>query len=438
MSEPKDTRTNAINDRKSVEAYEAACRVLPGGVNSPVRAFGAVGGTPRFIRSAKGAKLWDIDGNEYIDYVGSWGPMILGHSDERVSAAVSKALHHGSSFGAPTLRETQLAEMVVAAVPSIERVRFVNSGTEATMSAIRLARAVTGRDIVVKIEGCYHGHVDALLVSAGSGATTFGSPSSPGVPEAVVGSTVVMPFNDLASAEQIFGAYPDRIACVILEPIAGNMGCIPPADGYLAGLRSLCDRSGAVLIFDEVMTGFRVAYGGAQSFYDVTPDMTCLGKIMGGGLPVGAFGGRAEIMESLSPVGSVYQAGTLSGNPLAMAAGIATLEALQDRKVYNGLEGLSARLASGLSAAAKDAGVSTYHTRVGSMLCLFMTEGPVLDYATAKASDTEAFGRFFHGMLQRGVYLAPSQFECAFVSAAHDEALVDRTVEAAAEVFESL
>ncbi len=438
MSSTKKTTTTGTDETKSAQAYEAACRVLPGGVNSPVRAFGAVGGTPRFIQSAKGAILTDVDGNEYIDYVGSWGPMILGHADDRVTAAVSKSLHHGSSFGAPTLRETQLAEMVVDAVPSIELVRFVNSGTEATMSAIRLARAYTGRDIVVKIEGCYHGHVDALLVSAGSGATTFGSPSSPGVPEAVVGSTLTIPFNDPGAVQQVFDAHGDRIACLILEPVAGNMGCIPPSDGYLPGLRKLCDQAGSVLIFDEVMTGFRVAYGGAQALYGVTPDMTCLGKIIGGGLPVGAFGGRADIMKGLSPVGSVYQAGTLSGNPLAMAAGVAMLEALQDGQVYKHLEGVSARLAAGLSSAALSEGVMAYHTRVGSMLCTFLTEGPVVDYASAKASDTEAFGRFFHGMLERGVYLAPSQFECAFVSAAHDESLIDRTVEAAAEVFATL
>ena len=423
---------------RSAEAYEAACKVLPGGVDSPVRAFGAVGGTPRFIYKAKGAILTDIDENDYIDYVGSWGPLILGHAEDRVTAAAVKALHHGSSFGAPTLLETRLAELVVAAVPSIERVRFVNSGTEATMSAIRLARAFTGRDVVVKIEGCYHGHVDALLVSAGSGATTFGTPSSPGVPDSVVGSTVVIPFNDLSAARAAFDEHADRIACCVIEPVAGNMGCIPPAEGYLQGLRDLSAACGAVLIFDEVMTGFRVAYGGAQALYGVQPDVTCLGKIIGGGLPVGAFGGRAEIMERLSPLGPVYQAGTLSGNPLAMAAGIATVEALGVPEVYKALEVTSARLADGLARAAGDAGVPTYHTRVGSMMCMFFVDGPVTDYASAKRCDTQAYARFFHGMLDRGVYFAPSQFECAFVSTAHTDALIDRTIEAAAATLASM
>jgi glutamate-1-semialdehyde 2,1-aminomutase len=423
---------------KSTEAYQDACRVLPGGVDSPVRAFGAVGGTPIFIDRGKGAILTDVDSNEYIDYVGSWGPLILGHADERVTAAVHKALHHGSSFGAPTLRETQLAEMVVEAVPSIEMVRFVNSGTEATMSAIRLARAVTGRDVVVKVEGCYHGHVDSLLVSAGSGATTFGTPSSPGVPAQVVGATVVVPFNDLAAAREVFHEHGRRIACCIVEPIAGNMGCVPPVDGYLQGLRDLCSQNGAVLIFDEVMTGFRVAYGGAQSLYGVTPDMTCLGKIIGGGLPVGAYGGRKAIMEQVSPLGPVYQAGTLSGNPLAMAAGIATLEVLRDPKVYEDLEVRSARLAAGLSDAALKADVRTYHTRVGSMMCTFFVDEPVTDYTTTKHCDTKAYATFFHALLDRGVYLAPSQFECAFVSTAHTGDLIDRTVAAAAEAFASI
>ena len=353
-------------------------------------------------------------------------------------AAVGEALERGSSFGAPTLLETALAERVIQAVPSIEQVRFVNSGTEATMSAIRLARGFTGRVGVVKVEGCYHGHVDSLLVSAGSGATTFGTPSSPGIPESVVDSTLVVPFNDFGAAEAVFGENGDWIACCIVEPIAGNMGCIPPATGYLSGLRALCEKHGAILIFDEVMTGFRVSYGGAQAVYGVRPDMTCLGKIIGGGLPVGAFGGRAEIMQQLSPLGPVYQAGTLSGNPLAMAAGIATLEALEDPTVYKGLEASSARLASGLKEGARAAGVPTYHTRVGSMMCTFMADGSVTDYASAGRCDTDAYGRFFHGMLDRGVYLAPSQFECAFVSVAHTNELIDRTIAAAAETFASL
>ena len=423
---------------KSEEAHAAACKVLPGGVDSPVRAFGAVGGTPIYILKGKGAVVTDIDGNAYIDYVGSWGPLILGHAEDRVTAAVVKALHHGSSFGAPTLRETRLAELVIEAVPSIERVRFVNSGTEATMSAIRLARGFTGRDVVVKIEGCYHGHVDSLLVSAGSGATTFGTPSSPGVPGSVVGATLVVPFNDLAAVQAVFAEHGERIACCIVEPIAGNMGCVPPAEGYLQGVRDVCDKHGALLVFDEVMTGFRVAYGGAQEVYGIRPDMTCLGKIIGGGLPVGAFGGRAEIMQQLSPLGPVYQAGTLSGNPLAMAAGIATLEALRDRQVYKDLEARSAKLAAGLEGAARDAGVATYHTRVGSMMCMFFVDAPVTDYAGAKRCDTDVYGRFFHGMLERGVYLAPSQFECAFVSAAHTDEQIDQTIEAAAEALASL
>ncbi len=423
---------------KSQRAYEAACRVLPGGVDSPVRAFGAVGGTPRFIDRAKGAILTDIDGNTYIDYVGSWGPMILGHCDDRVEAAISKALDKGSSFGAPTTLETCLAEMVIEALPSIELVRFVNSGTEATMSAIRLARGVTGRDAVVKIEGCYHGHVDSLLVSAGSGATTFGTPSSPGVPASTAGTTLVVPFNDLAATQTVFDAHGDHIACLIVEPIAGNMGCVPPAEGYLQGLRRLCDKSGALLIFDEVMTGFRVSYGGAQKLYGVQPDLTCLGKIIGGGLPVGAYGGRRDIMRLISPLGPVYQAGTLSGNPLAMAAGIATLEALKQPGVYETLEASSGTLAAGLADAARNASVPTYQTRVGSMMCTFFTQGPVIDYASAKLSDTAAYGRFFHAMLDRGVYLAPSQFECAFVSTAHTDEWIERTVEAASEAFASL
>lgn len=430
--------TNQRQTKNSEAAYRAACQVLPGGVDSPVRAFGGVGGTPVFIERAGGAVLTDIDGNEYIDYVGSWGPLILGHADDRVQAAVSKALNKGSSFGAPTKRETRLAEMVVHAVPSIERVRFVNSGTEATMSAIRLARAHTGRDVVIKIEGCYHGHVDALLVAAGSGATTFGTPSSPGVPADVVGATVVVPFNDLDALRATFGEHGERIACVIVEPIAGNMGCIPPADGYLQGVRNLCDEAGSVLIFDEVMTGFRVAYGGAQELYGVRPDLTCLGKIIGGGLPVGAFGGHAEIMQKLSPLGPVYQAGTLSGNPLAMAAGIAMLEALQDPQVYKDLDARSQRLAEGLQAAAEKASVSTYHTRVGSMMCMFFVDEPVTDYASATRCDTKRYGRFFHAMLDRGVYFAPSQFECAFVSAAHTDELIDRTVDAAEDALASL
>ena len=412
-------------------------RVLPGGVNSPVRAFKAVGGTPPFITKGKGAVVTDLDGNDYIDYVGSWGPLILGHAEERVVAAVGKAASKGTSFGAPTTLETRLAESVIAAVPSVEMVRFVNSGTEATMSAIRLARAFAGRDAIVKVHGGYHGHGDALLVAAGSGAMTLGTPSSPGIPKGTTAETLMVPFNDLASTRELFEARGKTIAAIIVEPVAGNMGCVPPVEGYLAGLRTLCDEQGVVLIFDEVMTGFRVGMGGAQGLYGVRPDLTCLGKVIGGGLPVGAYGGRRKIMEQISPVGPVYQAGTLSGNPLAMAAGYATLEALSEPGTYDQLEALSARLADGLAEAAKRVGVQTYQTRVGSMLGLFFSEQPVTDFESASACDTDAYRRFFHAMLSGGVYLAPSQFECAFVSLAHTEAQIDETVAVAQTAFEA-
>ena len=420
---------------KSTAAFEAAKAVLPGGVNSPVRAFGGVGGVPRFIVKGQGALLTDVDGNEYVDYLGSWGPLILGHADQRVVAAVSKALGRGCSFGAPTEAETKLANLVVACVPSIEMVRFVNSGTEATMSAIRLARGHTGQDAVIKIEGCYHGHVDGLLIKAGSGATTFGSPSSPGIPEGVTSNTLSAPFNDLEAIAALFNAHEDRIAALIVEPIAGNMGCIPPAEGYLEGLRGLCSQNGALLIFDEVMTGFRVGLGGAQARYGVLPDLTCLGKIIGGGLPVGAYGGSTELMSKVSPVGAVYQAGTLSGNPLAMAAGMATLEALQEEDFYADLEKRADRLADGLQRAAKKSGAATYQTRVGSMGCTFFGDEPVTDYASALKCSTEKYAVFFHAMLARGIYLAPSQFECMFVSTAHTDAQIDQTISAAEEAF---
>ncbi|MBN1491063.1 MAG: glutamate-1-semialdehyde 2,1-aminomutase [Phycisphaerae bacterium] len=420
---------------RSGQAFEAARAVLAGGVNSPVRAFGAVGGTPRFIAKASGAILTDVDGNTYIDYVGSWGPMILGHADSRVVAAVDKALARGSSFGAPTEQETRLAELVVSAFPSIERIRFVNSGTEATMSAIRLARGFTGRDLIVKCIGCYHGHVDALLVQAGSGPTTFGTPSSAGIPQAVVGQTLTIPYNDLAAAGEAFEAFPGQIAALLVEPVAGNMGVVPPAPGFLEGLRALCDKAGTLLIFDEVITGFRVAFGGAQEAFGVRPDITCLGKIIGGGLPVGAYGAREEIMAKLTPGGPVYQAGTLSGNPLAMAAGVATLEALAEPGVYERLEATSAALAEALAATARAAGLPTVHTRVGSMLCTFMTTGPVTDCASALRSDTKAYAAFFHAMLERGVYLAPAQFESMFVSLAHTAEHIERTAIAAEEAF---
>ena len=420
---------------KSEAAFAEAGEVLAGGVNSPVRAFGAVGGTPRFISKAEGALLTDADGNTYIDYVGSWGPMVLGHADERVKAAASKALGKGWSYGAPTVTETRLAKSIVQDYRSIDQLRFVNSGTEATMSAIRLARGFTGRDVIVKCKGCYHGHADCLLVEAGSGLTTFGRPSSAGVPETMTSATLVVPYNDLDAAREVFNAHGERIAAYLIEPVAGNMGCVPPADGYLAGLRELCDQHHALLIFDEVMTGYRVSIGGAQKRYGVRPDITCLGKIIGGGMPVGAYGARAEIMAQLSPGGPVYQAGTLSGNPLAMAAGLATIEALREPGVYQQLDALAAQLADGFAEAATAAGVKIFQARVGSMGCTFFHAGPVTDYASATKSNTEAYARFFHAMLDRGVYLAPSQFECLFVSLAHTAEQIEQTVAAAREAF---
>ena len=424
-----------MSTEKSVAAHQAACRVMPGGVSSPVRAFGAVGGTPRFMAKGAGAILTDVDGNEYIDYVGSWGPLILGHADERVEAAVCKAAAKGCSFGAPTELETQLAELVISRVPSIERVRFVNSGTEATMSAVRLARGFTGRDKVIKCEGCYHGHVDALLVQAGSGATTLGTPSSPGIPKGTTADTLLVPYNNPQAMVDVFAAHGKNIAAILIEPIAGNMGMVPPAPGYLESLRKLCDQHGALLILDEVMTGFRVTPGGAQELYGIKPDLTCLGKILGGGLPVAGYGGRKDVMERVSPVGPVYQAGTLAGNPLAMAAGIATLQALGEPDVYEGLDERTAQLAEGIGAAAAAAGVPIYQTRAGSMGCVFFSAEPVTDYAGASRCDTAAYGRYFHAMLDRGVYLAPSQFECFFVSTAHTSEDIERTVKAAQEAF---
>jgi len=428
-----NSKRNGIE--KSEAAAAAAMQVLAGGVNSPVRAFRAVGGTPRFIAKAQGAVITDIDGNDYIDYVGSWGPMILGHADQRVAAAAGKVLDKGWSFGAPTELETRLAEQIIADFPSLSRVRFVNSGTEATMSAIRLARGFTGRDLIVKCEGCYHGHADALLVKSGSGLATFGTPSSAGVPAAFVSATLVAPYNNLEAAAELFAEHGPHIAGFLIEPIAGNMGVVPPSEGYLAGLRELCDRHEALLIFDEVMTGYRVALGGAQGRYGIRPDLPCLGKIIGGGMPVGAYGGPARIMEQLSPLGPVYQAGTLSGNPLAMAAGLTTLEALNAPGVYEKLEALSARLSDGLQAAAQNAGVPTFQTRVGSMACLFFQPGPVTDFASAMQSDAKRYARFFHAMLKRGVYLAPSQFEAMFVSLAHADEQIDRTIAAASEAL---
>ena len=435
-------RPMADREARSTSASEAAFlkarRVMPGGVSSPVRAFQAVGGTPLFIREGEGSVIQDIDGNRYIDYVGSYGPLIAGHANERVVAALSKAIGRGTSFGAPTEAETQLASLIVSALPAVEMVRFVNSGTEAVMSAIRLARAATGRDLIVKCAGCYHGHGDAMLVAAGSGALTLGTPSSPGVPPAVVGATLVAPYNDLESTRAIFAAHAGRIAAMVIEPVAGNMGVVPPADGYLAGLRQLCDETGSLLLFDEVMTGFRVAWGGAQVRYGIKPDLTCLGKIIGGGLPCAAYGGSRKLMEMISPAGPVYQAGTLSGNPLAMASGLATLEILQEAGAYEALERRSAMVAEGLIDAAAKAGVPIALNRVASMLTVFFVKSPgqtVRNYADATSCDVAAYAQFFHAMLDNGVYLAPSQFEAMFVSLAHTDAVVEETLHAAEKSF---
>jgi glutamate-1-semialdehyde 2,1-aminomutase len=419
---------------RSDDLFARAKAVIPGGVSSPVRAFKAVGGAPRFLARAEGARVFDEDGGSYVDYVGSWGPMILGHAHPAVLEAVGDAAAHGTSFGAPCAAEVELAERVVRAVPSVDKVRFVSSGTEATMSALRVARGFTGRSKIVKFDGCYHGHADSLLVAAGSGVATLGIPGSPGVPAGTVADTIVVPFNDEAALDAAAAKHGPEIAAVIAEPVCGNMGTVAPRPGYLQALRAVTRRIGAVLIFDEVMTGFRLAKGGAQELYGVTPDMTCLGKIVGGGLPAAAYGGRADIMATVAPEGPVYQAGTLSGNPLAMAAGCVVLDLL-DPSVYAALEARTARLEEGLRGAARDASVAVAINRVGSMITVFFCAGPVVDYASAKASDTRRFGRFFHAMLERGVYLPPAQFEAAFVSFAHGDAEIDLTVRAAAEAF---
>ena len=420
---------------RSDELFSRAKAVIPGGVSSPVRAFKAVGGAPLFVARAEGARFWDEDGRAFIDYVGSWGPMILGHAHPAVVEAVRQATGRGTSYGAPCAAEVELAERIVRQVPSVEKVRFVSSGTEAAMSALRVARGFTGRRKILKFDGCYHGHADSLLVAAGSGVATLGIPGSPGVPEGTVADTLVAPFNDVAAVEGVVTAHGPDLAAVIVEPVCGNMGTVAPKTGYLEALRAITRANGSVLIFDEVMTGFRLALGGAQQRYGIRPDMTCLGKIVGGGLPAAAYGGRTDIMATVAPDGPVYQAGTLSGNPLAMAAGIAILDLLARPGTYEALEALSGRLEDGLRKAARDAGALVTINRVGSMITVFFCAGPVTDYATAKASDTKRFGRFFHAMLERGVYLPPAQFEAAFVSLAHGETEIDLTVAAAAEAF---
>ena len=423
----------------SARLYAEAQQLIPGGVNSPVRAFNGVDGTPLFIASADGARLTDADGNSYIDYVGSWGPMVLGHNHPTIRQAVLNAVQRGLIFGAPTEIEVKMARLVTELVPSIERVRMVNSGTEATMSAIRLARGYTGRDRVIKFEGCYHGHANGLLVKAGSGALTLGQPSSPGVPADYAKYTLTCSYNDLQSVREAFTLYPREIACVIVEPVAGNMNCVPPLPEFLPGLRALCDEFGALLIIDEVMTGFRVALGGAQAYYDVKPDLTCLGKIIGGGMPVGAFGGRREVMAALAPTGPVYQAGTLSGNPVAMAAGYACLREVARPGVHQQLTQQTERLAQGLLAAAKAAGVPLVVNRVGGIFGLFFTDSPTVTcFQDVQACDVDRFKRFFHLMLAAGVYLAPSAFEAGFMSLAHGDGEIRHTVEAAAQSFAQL
>jgi glutamate-1-semialdehyde 2,1-aminomutase len=423
---------------KSKELFQKAARLMPGGVNSPVRAFRAVGGEPVFIKSGKGSRLTDVDGNTYLDYVGSWGPLILGHCHPEVVEALEKVVRTGTSFGACTPGEVDLAEEILKAYPAMERVRLVNSGTEATLSALRVARAATGREKVLKFEGCYHGHSDSFLVKAGSGVATLGLPDSPGVPASLAALTLTVPFNDVAALEDIFEAHRGQIAAAIVEPVVGNMGCVPPRPGFLERLRVLTAEQGTVLILDEVMTGFRVAYGGAQLIYNIRPDMTTLGKIIGGGLPVGAYGGKAELMDRVAPAGPVYQAGTLSGNPLAVAAGIKMLEVLRRRGTYERLEKTSNHLATGLQSQAARAGVPLTVNRVGSMFTAFFTGGPVTDYSSAKKSDPARFGRFFASLLDQGVYFPPSQFEAAFVSLAHSEADIDETVQKAGRAFEQL
>ncbi|MBC8208923.1 MAG: glutamate-1-semialdehyde 2,1-aminomutase [Desulfobulbaceae bacterium] len=427
-----------MNTSKSEQMFEAAQRVIPGGVNSPVRACRSVGCDPLFIERAAGSTVTDVDGNQFIDFVCSWGPMIFGHAHPRILAALRETMEHGTSFGAPTPTEIELAELVVDALPSLEKVRFVSSGTEATMSAIRLARGYTGRKVVVKFDGCYHGHADSFLVKAGSGVLTLGIPGSPGVPDEIVRNTISIPYNDEATLEQTLRDPALEIACVIIEPVAGNMGCVSPAPNFLKTLRQLTAELGIVLIFDEVITGFRLSYGGAQQFYGVTPDLTCLGKIIGGGLPVGAYGGKAEIMDQIAPDGPVYQAGTLSGNPLAMAAGIATLGLLGEDGFYDRLNAKADSFAAGLSEIAERAGIPVQLNRVGSLMTGFFTETPVVDFNSAMLADTDRYGCHYRQMLSRGIYLAPSQFEVAFISAAHSDEQLSKTLEMTEWSFKKL
>ncbi len=427
-----------MNKVLSQKLFQEAEKYIPGGVNSPVRAFNAVGGEPLFIEHAGGSKIYDADGNEYIDYVTSWGALILGHAHEKVIEVVKSTVDKGTSFGAPTMLETELAKLITRAFPSIELVRFVNSGTEAVMSAVRLARAYTNRDKLIKFEGCYHGHVDSLLVKAGSGAATFGSPDSSGVTEGSVNDTIILPYNNTESLEKVMEKFGEKIACVIVEPVAGNMGVIPAKLEFLKSLRSITQRFKTLLIFDEVISGFRVSLGGAQALYNITPDLTCLGKIIGGGFPVGAYGGKREIMEHIAPLGEVYQAGTLSGNPVAMAAGLETLKILFNQEVYESLEAKSSMLDNGFKEMAEKSGIRTFHTKVGSMQAVFFTDKEVIDYKTAKMSDVESYAVYFREMLKQGIYLAPSQFEAMFISTAHTTEDIERTISANRKAFEKV